>query len=178
MNISRYELKSAVRTLARHRGFTTVAILSLGLAIGLNTTMYSVLDTLVNPRVDMRRPEQIYRLAYFGDLHRRLPPDYFAKLFRSAIPGVEGTSGSWGMYYNAILEAGDAHANGSVNTVALDYFPLLGVRPTRGRLFTAEDATASTPPAVISEHIARYLFPHGEDPVGRQIVVQSEVYTV
>ena len=72
MRITSYELKSTVRTLARHRGFTIVAILSLALAIGLNTTMYSVLDTLLSPHSDLAHPEQLRRLWYFGDMRHKL----------------------------------------------------------------------------------------------------------
>src|ERR1700759_649813 len=62
MRLSRQAIRLAARALVRQRGFSIVAILSLALAIALNTTMYSVLDAMINPRLDMREPHQLYRM--------------------------------------------------------------------------------------------------------------------
>src|SRR5438552_3527192 len=73
MSLSGHSLRQSARTLAKHRGFTSIAILSLALAIALNTTMYSVLDAMINPRIDAREPERLFGVTYFGDYRRRLP---------------------------------------------------------------------------------------------------------
>ena len=44
------------RPIQPRTGVSTVVILSLALAIALNTTMYSVLDAMIHPRIDVRRP--------------------------------------------------------------------------------------------------------------------------
>ena len=43
-------------------------MLSLALAIALNTTMYSVIDALVNPKLDVQDPERLYWLTIWGDI--------------------------------------------------------------------------------------------------------------
>ena len=47
MRLSRHDLRVAARSFVRHPGFTCVAVLSLALAIALNTTMYGVLDAMI-----------------------------------------------------------------------------------------------------------------------------------
>src|SRR3954463_4429438 len=70
MRLSLDGIKLAMRTLRKQPGFTTVVILSLALAIALNTTMYSVLDAMIHPRVDVRNPDDIYVIQLYGDVKR------------------------------------------------------------------------------------------------------------
>ena len=72
MRLSRHHFRLAARSFSRHPGFSLVAVLSLALAIALNTTMYSVIDALVNPKLDVKDPEGLYWLTIWGDLrHKR-----------------------------------------------------------------------------------------------------------
>src|SRR5688572_16647510 len=64
--MDRSTLRIALRTLGRHRGFTAVAVLSLAIAIALNTTMYSALDAMIYPRIDARKPQNVFMFWYFG----------------------------------------------------------------------------------------------------------------
>ena len=45
--------------LQRHKRFTALAVLSLGVAIALNTTMYSVVDALIRPKLEIRQPHRL-----------------------------------------------------------------------------------------------------------------------
>ena len=65
-------LRVTARTLSKQPVFTTVVILSLALAIALNTTMYSVLDAMTHPRLDMRNPDRLYWIRFFGDYKLRV----------------------------------------------------------------------------------------------------------
>lgn len=49
------------------------------------------------------------------------------------------------------------------------YFAAMGIELTRGRLFTDDDATPQYTPLVISEGLARRLFPNGDDPIGQRL---------
>ena len=59
------------------------------------------------------------------------------------------------------------------NTVATNYFDVLGIRVLRGRGFRETDAAASMPVVVVNEVAARRLWP-GEDPLRKQIWVRGE----
>src|SRR5471032_1240681 len=67
MTLSFDAYRISARTLRKQPVFTTVVILSLALAIALNTTMYSVLDAFMHPRLDMRAPERLYWVRFYGD---------------------------------------------------------------------------------------------------------------
>ena len=85
-------LELALRTLGRHRGFATIAVLSLGVAIALNTTIYALIDGMVDPQIDVRQPEQIYYIKLYGDGHR-LTPRTLDEAFRAGLYGYEGVTG-------------------------------------------------------------------------------------
>jgi putative ABC transport system permease protein len=177
MGITSYELRSTARTLAKHAGFTTVAIASLGLAIGLNTTMYSTLDALINPKISWREPEQLYRVAFFGDRRHQIDArDKFAML--KTIPQLESTTGTWFPQWDVLVESATSHRVGIVAIVAPNYFDVLGVRAMRGRVITRIDVGASTPAIVLGERAARDLFPKLRDPTGRRVELDGAAYTV
>src|SRR5262249_53030467 len=56
------------------------------------------------------------------------------------------------------------------NFVSADYFRTLGLRITRGRVFTEQEAQANAPVVVISESTARRFWPN-ENPLGKRIGV-------
>ncbi len=178
MRITSYEIRATARTLAKRSTFSIVAIVSLGVAIGLNTTMYSVLDALINPKISIERPEQLLRVRWFGDYRHQLDGRQRNGLLES-VSDFQGLTfadliGRRGM----LLENGETYTHGSVLTVLPNYFTVLGVRPTLGRSFNETDSHAPTRAAVISERLVRDLFPKVDNPIGRKLAIQGEQYTV
>ena len=92
MRISSQDVRLAARSFYRHRGFSLVAVLSLALAIALNTTMYSVIDALVRPKLDMRSPDQLYWLRIWGDIRGRVDGATRASMLSSGFHTYEGVS--------------------------------------------------------------------------------------
>jgi len=177
MRITRYEVRAAARTLVKHSAFSTVAILSLGIAIGLNTTMYSVLDALVNPKIAFPRPEQVYSFRFFGDYRHKIDARARNALIESTGSFAALTGGTRG-FYGALLASDKAYSHGSVAVVLPNYFSVLEITPAQGRGFVPGDLNESTPPAIISSRLARDLFPHGANPLGQRIDVQDEAHVV
>src|SRR5712691_11036944 len=52
-----------LRSLAKSKGFVAVAVVSLALALGLNTTVFAVLDSFMHPYVPYRNPDRLFRFA-------------------------------------------------------------------------------------------------------------------
>jgi hypothetical protein len=102
--IDRSTLRIALRTLARHKGFTVVATLSIAVAVALNTTMYSALDKLVDPAINARDPERVYYFRFFGDLRRQLHPTAIEEAF---FPVPRHPSDGW----TCLLRAGRGDSN-------------------------------------------------------------------
>ena len=142
------DLRYGSRMLAKNPGFTLVAILTLGLGIGANTALFSVVNgVLLNP-LPFPHPEQLVRL------HESKPN--FAKgsisypNFRdwqrdnrsfSAMAVSRGTAFS-------LTGVGEAQRV-TGQFVTSDFFPLLGVNPLLGRTFAPREDEIGGPPLVM-----------------------------
>ncbi|MGH7621187.1 MAG: ABC transporter permease, partial [Gemmatimonadaceae bacterium] len=171
-------LRVALRGFTRHRGFTIVAVLSLALAIALNTTMYGVLDALISPALDVRNPSDVYTLGVWRNPRLPLDDATLASLLRGALVDVEGTSYSARDLAEEAVEYGHRSRLVGAETVAPNYFSLLGTRPLAGRVFGDADVQAPTPPVVISDRLAHELFLDGESPLGKVIDVDGVPHAV
>ena len=152
-------LSPALRGLIRHKRFSALAIASLGVAIALNTTMYSVTDALLFPRVAMRLPQNLYHMPFYGDYKQRLSAD----VRREA---VNGLSFFEDMAYRAnnfgaanLAERGSLSQTARVINVSPNYFTMLGVTALHGRLLDSSDVNAPTHPVVVSERFWKQMLP-------------------
>ena len=177
MRLSLNDLRIALRSFARHRTFSIVAVLSLGLAIALNTTMYSVLDAMIAPRVDVARPEELAWVSVWGDRFGRISLQQRAEILRSAPSVLVATATYQGARNAAMLEHGTRLRRGSVVTVSPNIFQFLGVRPTAGRTFTEADYTDPSAPVVIGTAVAGGLFPF-ESAVGSTLSIDGASHPI
>jgi len=130
------DLKSAWRALARRPTFALVAITTLALGIGLNTSMFSLANSLLwrpLPFPDAGNIVRLYRTTpdnQYGDFS---PADYLS------LKAEEQPFGQFAAYRlgNAALD----NAPGSVQWMfaSADLFKILGVQPFMGRPYTADD---------------------------------------
>jgi putative ABC transport system permease protein len=180
MRISRQSFRLAGRSFIRNPGFAAVAILSLGLGIALNTTMYGVIDALVNPRVDMRAPGQLYLLSVWGDRFRRVPNGAVEELLKSGGRTYVGFTGSrrGSTFSGSAVEYKRRYDQATTVLVRPNYFELLGIQPEAGRIFTNADYMANSNAVVISDRLAGSLFRGGESPIGRIVDVNGDPHTV
>jgi predicted permease len=173
MRISRQDVRLAARSFTRHPGFASVAMLSLALAIALNTTMYSVIDALVSPKIEMRDPGQLYRLIIWGDARHVVDQATRASLLRTAGQTFEATTFGGGNFGQQGVEYKRRFQMSTTQTVAPNYFQVLGVRPLAGRVFSEADITGESAPVVVSNGLVATLFPDGESPLGKLIDVNG-----
>jgi putative ABC transport system permease protein len=154
-------LAASFRTLRRHKPFSALAIVSLGVAIALNTTMYSVLDTLIDPTIAMREPDRLWLVDYFGDYRRLIPAQERNAALREGVTFHEGLTGAMPLspFGPLLVERGSRLRDAHVLSVAPNYFTVLGVRPSAGRLLTQSDMAVDARPVVLSERMWKQLFP-------------------
>ena len=124
------------------------------------------------------------QLAFFDDLERRLraAPGVTAAAVSNSLPPSGGTRGR---PFSTIEIEGKARIpEGTGGMVAWryitpDYFRALGIPIRRGRGFGEEDRRAGAQSIVLSETLARLMFP-GEDPIGKHVLRDPKVdwYTV
>lgn len=72
-------LRYAMRSLGRTPTFAIIAILALGLGLGLSTTMFAVLDAVPNPYVAYREPDQLFSINWWFGRRSAMSP---AELYR------------------------------------------------------------------------------------------------
>jgi putative ABC transport system permease protein len=174
------DVRAAARSLVRERGFATATVLTLALGIGPTAAVFAMVNQLVlRPLPGVTDPGGA---AYLHFRSREDPEsiqghgiatlDFDA--LRKAATFVDGV-GSYG-YSTYHVSTGEGrplmvHAN----TVYGDYFEVLGVRPSEGRLLSADDTRFGADPlvAVIGEELRARLFGPGAEATGRTIQVND-----
>jgi len=177
------DLKYGIRLLRKSPGFTTTAVLVLGLGIGANTAIFSLVNSVLIRPLPFADPA---RLVYVW----HVPP---AKSF----PGMSTFSVSAANYIdwrrqNHVFEQMAIFSGASVNltgggkpeymlaaTVSADFFSVLGVQPILGRTFVAgEDQIGHDHEVVLSHAFWQSRFAGDRNIVNRQITLNGEAYTV
>jgi predicted permease len=168
------DLRFGLRMLLKHKGFTTIAVLSLALGIGANTAIFSLLDALLLKKLPVKQPEQ---LVVVGGLRYSYPDPTFKEL-------NEKNSVFAGMFTFHSLEMTMSDGNQAERVlgelVSGDFFAVLGVDAHLGRVFSdADDQTPGTHlVTVISYNFWQRRF--GADPqiVGKKISINNHPFTI
>jgi len=157
------------RRIRQSPGFTAVAAITLGLGIGANTAVFSVIDPLLLRQVPVRDPERLVLLHSAGTLETVQISEWNA--FEEYSADRESLEG--------VLASGTPR-DGAVS-VSANYFDVLGVQPHAGRFFAAGDASAAGPAshAAVLSH-AYWMREFGGDPsaVGRTVTVRGQPRTI
>ncbi len=173
------DVRYGVRTLARHPGFTTIAVVSLALGIGLNTAIFSVIDAVLLRPLPVARPAElvaIYTSADSGSAYSTSSyPDYLDLASNTA--ALEGVAARSLMFVG--IDRGDTTRTTLGEIVSPNYFSVLGVPPVIGRGFQSGDERPGAPPAtVISARMWQRDF--GSDPhvLGRTVQIRGRAYAI
>jgi predicted permease len=170
--------------------FTATAVLSLGLAIGANTAIYSIVDAAMLRSLPVPDPQQLITLATpdiqqagsqtTGERESFSYPTYLG--FREAA----GRSARLALFgYPSLEEVRESGAGAPLEKITQQYvsgdsFDILGVSPALGRVFSSEDdrVPGGHPEAVLSYEYWQRRF--GGDPniPGRTIGLQGKVFRI
>ena len=174
------DLRYALRTFAASRGLTLAAIVSLALAIGANTAIFSVASAL------LLRPLPYHDSGRLAILWNRSPglgieEDWFstAQYFdiRNGNTSFKDVALAIGSNLN-LTGDGEPERIGTIR-VSANFLPLLGAHPAIGRTFSAEDgAEAAAGTAIL--HYGTWMRRYGGDPgvVGKSLVLNGQSYKV
>lgn len=174
------DLRYAFRTLAKNRGFTIVAVLTLSLGIGANVATYSVVYGVLLKPLPFPQPEQLVRV--FDDQNATNDED-----IGMSVPELWDLQDRSGVFReisavrssNSAVAGGDRIVRAESLVTSPDYFTLLGAKPELGRVYTQQDAVPGVlEPVVISNGFWRRYY--GSDPniVGRKMRLDGDMYTI
>ena len=177
------DVRFGMRTLRKDLAFALVAVVILGLGIGSNTAVFSVVNTVLLRSLPFADPE---RLVWITNARPQDGPSAAGSRV-STVEGLRQVESFAGITsYNAFFIRGSYSLTGSGEPVRLigvevaqDFFPTLGVETALGRNFSAEECQANGPDAVILSH-GFWLRRFSADPeiVGSVVTLNDRPYTV
>jgi putative ABC transport system permease protein len=174
------DVRLSIRSLARTRGFTLVALLSLALGIGANAALFSVVHAaFFRPVPGVAEPDRVVELLV-TTRGRTMPEWAYLDLLdvRAADTPIQTVAG-WKMRDGALV-IGNASQRVRAMYASSGYFAALGVRPARGRAFQASEdvGPGQHPVAVISHQLWRNALGGRADVLGAAITLDRTPYTV
>jgi predicted permease len=177
------DLLFAARSFRRTPVFTGVAVLSLALGIGANTAIFTLVNQLILRLLPVREPDRIVVLAgrgrHYGGNNGRNALAY--PMYQDIRDRNRVFSGMMCRYrFSALVAAGAQSEMAAGELVSGNYFPLLGLRPALGRLFTSsDDLHAGTHPYVVLAY-AYWQTRCGGDPgvIGQTVRINNYPLTV
>ncbi len=173
------DLRYSLRSLLKNPGLTVVAVLSLGLGIGANTTIFTWVQAVLFRPIPMADDPGAIRIAAMenrdGDSRSWSYPNYQDFRDRATLVDVVGQDDQ------TLSIAVDESAERTWGAlVSGNYFQVLGLRPAAGRLFTpADDVTPGGHPVVVISH-AYWQRRFSGDPavIGKQVTINNNPTTI
>jgi putative ABC transport system permease protein len=164
--------------LLKKPGFTAVAVLALALGVGANTAIFSVVNGVLLRPLPFKDPDRLVRL---GEWSQQVPgmsvayPNFLD--WREQNHVFEGLAATQFDSYN--LTGVDEPERLQGRNVSANFFDLLGVAPTLGRSFTAdEDRPGAERVCLISYGLWQRRFGGDRKIVGAQLTLNDKPYTV
>jgi macrolide transport system ATP-binding/permease protein len=173
------DVRYALRWMFRSPGFSVVAILSLGLGVGVNTAMFSLVDSLLFRPLPVASPDRlvdIFTSSSDGDEYATSSyPDYLdLKAQNTVFSDVMGYSPMM-----APISLGDRSRVALGQVVTSNHFSMLGVQPLLGRLLVPSDDEPGAARVVVLSH-RMWQREFGSDPaiVGKNITLRGLQYSI
>jgi putative ABC transport system permease protein len=171
------DLKQGIRLMRLNPGFTAVAVLTLGIGIGANTAIFSVIDAVLLDPFPYRDSSEILFLLEQSE-QGQVPIAYGNFVdWREQQRVFEHLAAARGESFN--LTGGEEPVQVRAGLVSADVFPLLGIDPALGRVFRPEeDRQGAERVAVLGNSLWRSYFGGQPDIVGQAIRLDDQSYTV
>ncbi|MGZ5005675.1 MAG: ABC transporter permease, partial [Chthoniobacterales bacterium] len=173
------EIRHAFRNLIRTPGFSFVAIVTIALAIGANTAVFSLINALLVRPLPYRAPNELVLLweKFPAQGLERIPvsaPEYldYTKELKTLEIGAFD-------YVDLNLTAGDMPERIPGAVVTPSVFQLLGIQPSKGRTFAPNEfGEGNDTVVVISERLWKRRFNSDPQIIGKQLSINGNTFTV
>ena len=173
------DLRYSLRMLLKHKGFTIVSALTLALGIGINTAMFSVLNTFLFGSLPYPQSERLIRV-WRTSPHSQSWPFSAANFFdQHAQNTVFEKMAAYNFASRNLTESGQSAERLLSLAATADFFPLFGVAPAQGRVFKPEEFEPGADNVIVlSDRFWTRRF--GSDPniVGRKIQLDGKTVEI
>jgi predicted permease len=173
-------LRLALRLLAKSRGFTAVAVVTLAVTIGVNSAIFSLIDgALLRPAVPFKPDEVVCIFTGSRDAKRSFRQFSYAE-FEALRESNSVFSDVAAVNFNYVSIGGEMELRRTMAFMVSDnYFSLMGARPAAGRFFTAQETRTNASERVVVASYALWQRQGGRpDFVGSSILVNGRAHTV
>ncbi len=178
------DARYGVRTLRKSPGFTLVAVLTLALAIGANTAIFSIVNGLMLRALPVTAPEQLALVSTVHTIEDGFTAGFNYKVTEQIREHAThlGRSVSWSVFHSRLdlAQGGEADRVDGL-FVSGNFFNELGVVPLVGRSFTADEDRLADPRshvAIISHGLWQRRFGGDAAAVGRTILIERVPVTI
>jgi putative ABC transport system permease protein len=174
------DVRYAIRSLLKDGGVTAIVIACLALGIGINATLFCVVDGVLLQPLPFADPDRLLTLN--GTFERggiRRGGVSFRDLedFKEAATALSGIGASATRSF-AVSDGGEAERFSGA-AITWDLFPILGVQPVLGRSFTREDDRPGAEPVILlSDAVWQRRYNGDPSIIGRRIFVNTRPHTV
>ena len=171
------DLRYGARLLKRSPGLTATIVVTLALAIGANSAIFSLVEAVLLRMLPVREP---HSLVIVRALSRQGSRDWFShtdyEWLRDHNRAFSAVSAS--AVWKMTLDAGDHKERVTAELVSGNYFALLGVEPAAGRTITVDDDHQGRLIAVLSHAYWQRSFAGRDDALGRNLRVDGASLTI
>ena len=172
------DFKYAVRTLAKTPGFTIIAVVTLALAIGANTAIFSLINDLFLRGLPFKEPSRIVHM-FAGDKSRNLVDIALSaprfQHYRKGQTLFDGFAAENGFGFTLTGVGDPVQVFGG--RVTSNYFDVLGVNPILGRNFRSEEEEGADVALVTRTFWQKRLGGH-PNVIGRSITLNGTPHTI
>ena len=168
------DIRYSVRGLGRTPGFTIVIVLTLALAIGANSAIFSVIQGVLLRPLPYAQPDRIVRIFFNSDTFPKFPLNPFdLRDFRARNRTFDSVAGI--VRADVQLSASGSRSCSTCSASPAGYFRVLGFTPARGREFTGGDEVPEQGRvAILSDRVWRTRFASDPGMVGRTISLNAQ----
>ena len=166
------DLRHASRSLGKAPGFALMAVVTLGSGLGATATVFSAVDALFVRPLAVDRPHELFVVRRAGEPRARFPLAFHRALNESRSVFAEPLAS---FTFPVTLIASGTGTRARAAFVTPNYFGELGVRPTVGRFFHADD---DRDVVVISHRLWRERFGGGTSAVGEAIRIGNGTFVI
>lgn len=173
-----HDLRYAIRRLRNRPGFSTVAIVTIALAVGANTAMFSLVNGMFLRPLPYPEPDRIVRVLErlpTGGVNAISTLNYLDWTNQSTVFEFMAAEAGW----RATLTGGHEPLSIRAALVSAHCFDIFGVKPAHGRTFVPDDDQPGKDRVVLLSHVL-WQGRFGADPaiLGRDISLNGEPHTV